>query len=309
MTTLPIPIALLGARIDTSNVAPTNARFFHRNENPMSIHSNAQEILDIVERGGYTAPSGNWVDVRAAQATAMERTELFRPDALTALFDEPPGTGGFPMVEVVDATTQDAAQSLVAQGPGVALLNFASARNPGGGFLNGARAQEEEVCRCSGLYSALLRQRGYYDANRFEKSALYTDHIIYSPNVPFFRTSAKQPWLEEPFLASVITAPAPNAGAIKQNKSGETPQIRPTFERRWRNVLLVAASRGHRVVVLGAWGCGAFQNDPEIAANTVLPWLRSPRFAGCFDKVVFAIPDGGRSGANLVGFRKVLAGA
>jgi uncharacterized protein (TIGR02452 family) len=70
--------------------------------------------------------------------------------------------------------------------------------------------------------------------------------------------------------------------------------------------LLVAAARGHRVVVLGAWGCGAFHNDPEVAAGTVLPWLRSPRFAGCFDKVVFAIPDGGRSGANLVGFRKVL---
>lgn len=278
----------------------------NQERNTMSIHSSALEILDIVEQGGYTAPSGKLVDIRSRQAAATERTALFRPGQLDSLFAEPGGVGGFPTVSVVDGTTQDAARSLAAEHGSVVLLNFASARNPGGGFLGGARAQEEEVCRCSGLYSTLLTQGRYYDENRAERSALYTDHIIYSPEVPFFRISAKDPWLEEPFFASVITAPAPNAGAIKQNRSGETSKIPETFERRWRNVLLVAAHYGHRVVLLGAWGCGAFQNDPEVASKTVLPWLRSPRFAGCFDRVVFAIPDGGRSGQNLTAFRKVL---
>lgn len=274
----------------------------------MSINFHAQQILDIVNSGGYKSPSETWVDIRALQEAASRSTELFHPDKLEALFHEPAGSGNAPRVDVIDATTQDAARTLAAEPGGVVLLNFASARNPGGGFLGGARAQEEEVCRCSGLYPLLLTQPKYYEENRANRSALYLDYMIYSRDVPFFRTSAKAPWLEQPFVASVITAPAPNAGAIMQNEPKAAAKIQETFERRWRNVLLVAAARGHRHVLLGAWGCGAFRNDPEVAAKTVRGWLTSPRFAGCFDRVVFAIPDGGRSGANLAAFQKVLAG-
>lgn len=275
----------------------------------MSIHPTAQQILDIVERGGYTTASGGWVDIRALQAAADERTEVFRPEELEALSaGEARGgvEGPAPRIEVIDATTQQAAGDLSREPGGVVLLNFASARNPGGGFLGGAKAQEEEVCRCSGLYPVLAARHVYYDANRAQRSALYTDHMIYSRDVPFFRTSATAPLLDEPFVASVITAPAPNAGAVLRNEPEAGAKIRETFERRWRNVLAVAHAKGHRVVLLGAWGCGAFRNDPEVAASTVAPWLRSPRFAGCFDRVVFAIPGGGRSGENLAVFRKCL---
>jgi uncharacterized protein (TIGR02452 family) len=272
----------------------------------MSIHSHAQQILDVVAQGGYTTAAGQYVDISALQAAALRNTELFRPDELEAMFRKGPGQGGFPSVHVIDATTCDAAQSLSSEPGGVVLLNFASARNPGGGFLGGARAQEEEVCRCCGLYPLLVTQREYYDENRAQKSALYTDYMIYSRDVPFFRTSAKDPWLDKPFVASVITAPAPNAGAIAQNEPKEMKLVRETFARRWRNVLLVAAERGHRTVLLGAWGCGAFRNDPAVAAETIKMWLVDPRFAGCFDKVVFAIPGGGRSGDNLDVFRRVL---
>lgn len=271
----------------------------------MSVHFSAQEILDIVAHGGYSTPTGTWVDIGAMQVAAAQGTELFRPADLDALLGAPAGSGSAPRVEVVDATTQDAAQALASDPGGVVLLNFASAKNPGGGFLGGARAQEEEVCRCSGLYRLLLTQPEYYETNRAERSELYTDCIIYSRDVPFFRTSAKSPWLDVPFVASVITAPAPNAGAMSQHDEPDAAsRIRAAFERRWRNVLLVAAARGHRNVLLGAWGCGAFRNDPEVAASTVAPWLTSPRFAGCFDKVLFAIPDGGRSGDNLAAFRR-----
>lgn len=272
----------------------------------MSIHQSALQILDVVEKGGYTTSSGRWVDIRALQEAAAQRTELFRPADLDALFLGPAGTGSAPRVEVVDATTQDAARELAGEPGGVVLLNYASARNPGGGFLGGARAQEEEVCRCSGLYPLLVPQNEYYETNRTQHSALYTDYIIYSRDVPFFRTSGQASWLEEPFVASVITAPAPNAGAILQNEPDAVAKIPETFVRRWRNILVVAAARGHRTVLLGAWGCGAFRNDPEVAASTVAPWLSSPRFAGCFDRVVFAIPGGGRSGENLSAFRRIL---
>jgi len=273
----------------------------------MTVNHHAQQILDVIANGGYATSAGVPVDIRALQEAAMNATELFRPEQLERLFEKAPGEGPGPRVDVIDATTQDAALTLAAEPGGVVLLNFASARNPGGGFLSGARAQEEEVCRCSGLYPLLLTQRQYYDANRAESSALYTDYLIYSRDVPFFRTSAKGPWLEKPFLASVITAPAPNAGALMQNERKALKKVRETFERRWRNVLLVAAERGHRNVLLGAWGCGAFRNDPKDAAESVQIWLNSPRFAGSFDRIVFAIPGGGRSGDNLATFRQVFS--
>lgn len=271
----------------------------------MTVNHHAQQILDLIAHGGYTTPTGTVVDIREMQEAAAKATELFRPEQFEHLFAKAGGTGNRPRVDVIEATTQDAALTLSSEPGGVVLLNFASARNPGGGFLTGARAQEEEVCRCSGLYPLLLTQRQYYDANRAQSSALYTDYVIYSRDVPFFRVSAKDPWLEKPFLASVITAPAPNAGALMQNDRKDLKKVRETFERRWRNVLLVAAERGHRTVLLGAWGCGAFRNDPKDAAETVQIWLNAPRFAGCFERIVFAIPGGGRSGDNLAAFQQV----
>src|SRR6185312_12808515 len=95
--------------------------------------------------------------------------------------------------------------------PHVVALNFASAKNPGGGFLGGAKAQEEDLCRCSALYTCQLTQSAYYEVNRATSSMLYTDNIIYSPDVPFFRDDRLQ-LLDEPFTVSIITAPAPNAG-------------------------------------------------------------------------------------------------
>jgi uncharacterized protein (TIGR02452 family) len=68
------------------------------------------------------------------------------------------------------------------------VLNFASARNVGGGFLNGARAQEEDLARSCGLFRCLETQPEYYEVNRRTASLLYTDHIIYSPRVPWFRS-------------------------------------------------------------------------------------------------------------------------
>ena len=125
---------------------------------------------------------------------------LFRPQSgyyediiweASALFESLSSKSSqLPTIEVTAETTQHAARRLV-ESESVAdlvLLNFASARNAGGGFINGAKAQEEDLCRCSGLYQCLISQRGYYDANRKQESALYTDHLIYSPNVPWFRT-------------------------------------------------------------------------------------------------------------------------
>lgn len=263
----------------------------------------AQQVLAILAAGAYTAASGATVSIGALQKRAEEGTRLYTPEALKALRDRPADTGA-PTVEIQAGTTQQAAQRWA--GDDAVILNFASARNPGGGFLGGARAQEEELCRCSGLYRTLLTQPAYYEHHRRERTLLYSDRLIHSPAVPFFRLATKEPLLDEPFTVGVITAPAPNAGAIANSRPHEAGAIEATFERRWANILAVAAEHGHRSVVLGAWGCGAFRNDPVPVAEAARRVLASGRF-GAFERVLFAIPDRGKvSRANLEAFERVL---
>lgn len=269
-----------------------------------SINAAAQQILRIVEDGSYEA-DGSAVEVSEMLAASIEGTRLYLPDELAVLRGQIPSPRFERTAVTVPAqTTQQAAQEL--HGPATAILNFASARNPGGGFLGGARAQEEEVCRCSGLYPTLLTQPEYYDFHRGHRSLLYSDRIIYSPDVPFFRISAKAAYLP-PFTVSVLTAPAPNAGAMEQrNLVDEATRIPSVFARRWENLLALAASERMETLVLGAWGCGAFRNDAESVAETALAAVE--RYRGVFRTIAFAIPatgKGRRSRENLEAFRRV----
>lgn len=268
----------------------------------------SQQILDLLSAGQYTAPSGRTVSIAREQADAEANTRLYSATDLEVLRGVHHGGPRFSTtIEVLAATTQEAGHQL-ARDARLALLNFASARNPGGGFLTGAVAQEEELCRCSGLYPTLLTQRHYYDRNREEQTLLYSDATIYSPRVPFVRVATKQPLLEQPFFASVVTAPAPNAGAMARSEAHSLVKLRATFERRWANVLAVAEHNGDSVLVLGAWGCGAFRNEPTMVAETVKTVLGSARFDGVFERVVFAIPGKGeRSRNNLQVFREVFS--
>jgi uncharacterized protein (TIGR02452 family) len=93
---------------------------------------------------------------------------------------------------------------------------------------------------------------------------------------------------------------------LARNEPGAASRLRTTFEQRWANVLAIAEHNGHRSLVLGAWGCGAFRNEPVMVAESALSTLRSERFDGVFERVVFAIPGVGRqSRENLEAFRRV----
>ncbi len=262
----------------------------------MSLRGVARETLDIIESGRYQSLSGAWVDVGDAVKAAVAGTVLYRPGGLDLSAASP----GAPNIEVTEETTQAAARRLIAD-EGVAdlvLLNYASARNPGGGFLGGAKAQEEDLCRCSGLYACLLTQPEYYEANRAQSSMLYTDHIIYAPRVPFFR-DGRRGLMESPVLSSVITAPAPNAGEHLRRSPAETAVLEETLHRRAGLVLLVARAQQHRTLLLGAWGCGVFRNDPHRVAEAFMSWLAV--LGGAFDRVVFAVPAG-KPAHNLEAF-------
>jgi uncharacterized protein (TIGR02452 family) len=257
----------------------------------------ANETLRIIADGRYLA-KGGFVEIGAAIRSAVSGTVTYKPGDVAAR--QKSGTPSH-RVEVTNETTSSAGRRLAIdeKESRVCVLNFASARKPGGGFLGGAKAQEEDLARASALYACLEPQRAYYDANRAHGSTLYTDHVIYSPDVPFFRDD-RGSLVAPPAMLSVITAPAPNAGTIDES---ERAQLRPTLERRAGIVLEIAAKHGHRVLVLGAWGCGVFRNDARHVAETFRAHLDA-RYGGVFDRVVFAVWD--RGDATLATFREVL---
>jgi uncharacterized protein (TIGR02452 family) len=187
----------------------------------------------------------------------------------------------------------------------VAALNFASAKNPGGGFLNGSQAQEESLARSSALYSSLLRAREFYERHRASTSLLYSDAMIWSPDCPIFRDD-EGTLLDEPQLASFITSPAPNVGATAENRPEELPQIPEVFRRRSEYVLALAAFKGCRRLVLGAWGCGVFRNDPAVVAAAFVGHLREGAWSSRFERVVFSVFDPSPSSETLTAFQRAV---
>ncbi len=271
----------------------------------MSLKEIAKETLRILQEGKFVNSSGKVIDFYIEQQKAKKGTKLYTPEKVREMLQQPAsGETHNPIIEVTDETTQIAAHRLVEiEGcSDLVLLNYASARNPGGGFINGAKAQEEDLARCSGLYPCLLQQPTYYSINRSHSSLLYTDHIIYAPKVPWFRTRSRE-LLESFFLASVITAPAPNAGQALRRDPTAGAKIEEALRRRAGYVLAVARDNGHRSLLLGAWGCGVFRNNPSMVADTFGQWLSDPQFQGCFDRVVFGIYDPSKNKATLKAFQ------
>lgn len=270
---------------------------------------NAAETVAIAQGGTYLAPSGVPVSIHNSVQLAIHKTVLITPGqsrSLRSRADRAICDRAFrTALEVRNETTFVAARRLVRQfGPDrVAALNFASAKNPGGGFLGGSQAQEESLARASALYVCLLGQMSYYDANRSAHSLLYTDHMIVSPQVPVFRDDDDQ-LLEEPWEVTIITSPAPNAGAIAKTEPESISSIEPTFRRRVEQVLSAAVVFDQTALVLGAWGCGVFGNDPAMVARLFGEFLvNNGPFATAFEHVAFAVLD--RRGDTFAAFAEL----
>ena len=242
----------------------------------------ARDTLDVLAAGRYTNRAGAEVRVDHLLAAAKAGTVTYPPDAPLPSFTPSPTPTAF---EVVNDTTLEAARKLVADGFRPVALNFASARHPGGGFLGGARAQEESLCRASGLFPC-IDGNPMYRHHAPLPGGWYTNYAIYSPDVPVLKDDAGE-LLDEPYLCAFVTAPAVNAGVIKDR---DREPIRAEMRERVEKVLAVMAGHGHAAAVLGAWGCGVFKNDPEVVADLFAKVLRG-RFAGAFAKVVFAVLD------------------
>jgi uncharacterized protein (TIGR02452 family) len=266
----------------------------------------ARQTVAICEAGFYNSPSGNRVSIADELTAAKAGTVLYSSEKPPVSQESKAKRAT--RFEARNETTFQALSRLAVSGGHVACLNFASAKNPGGGFLNGSLAQEEALACASGLYPCLLEAREYYERNRANRSALYLDLAIFSPGVPFFRNDAGT-LLEKTVLASVITSPAPNAGAIAQNEPANLRHVETCLKRRAEQVLAIASAHGVNRLVLGAWGCGVFRNDPCTVARIFAELLKPPgKFAGAFDEVVFAVLDRSEQQVTYQAFQRQFCG-
>ncbi|MCP3803115.1 TIGR02452 family protein [Allokutzneria sp. A3M-2-11 16] len=251
----------------------------------------ARETVSIAERGWYQTASGGTVDISAGVTSAVSGTRIYQPEDTVSAPRE-----AEPFVEVVNESSLDAARRL---GGDLACLVFASARNPGGGFLNGAQAQEESLARGSALYPCLRAAWDFYVHHRGDPDLTYSDRVIYSPGVPVFRDD-KGNLLDQPYPVSFLTSAAPNLQAIARNQPERAAGVPEALRRRAMRVLEVAADNGHRRLVLGAWGCGVFGNDPSTVADAFAEALRRGPW---FEHVTFAVLDRGRDAPIYTAFR------
>lgn len=188
--------------------------------------------------------------------------------------------GKIPEIIVKNSTTQDAIIN------DCTILNFASFKNPGGGFINGSMAQEEALCHSSFLYNVLSDNKfaKQYDYNKKHlNKGLYTNFGIYTPDVPFINSDI------EYYFANVITVAAPNL-TIYSGTNGNTIEYTEALESRIKFILDIAEKHTTKTLVLGAFGCGVFKNSPVLVAKTFRKYLESGKYN--FDKVIFAIPEG-----------------
>lgn len=184
----------------------------------------------------------------------------------------------------------------------VAVLNFASATNPGGGVTRGSNAQEESLCRCSTLYPCLdtpYLRKEYYGFHRGRHDVRYTDACIYTPGILIVKTDTDMPERMEDTdwcKVDIISCAAPNLREKPYNSmnpgSGEAikiseQELKVLHKKRARKILNVAIANGVASLVLGAFGCGAFQNPPEVVAETYREIFEE--YQGFFDEVVFAV--------------------
>jgi len=269
----------------------------------------AKQTVEIVERGSYQSATGRVIDIIASVRACLEGTQFFTPEELETIRQEVlarPSEEFTTSFEVVNETTLAGISRMVADGKGpVAALNFASAKNPGGGFLNGSQAQEESLARSSALHASLLQAWEFYERHRASSSMLYSDAMIWSPDCPVIRDD-EGTLLDQPQFVSFITSPAPNAGAAADNRPAELPLIPETLRRRAEYVLALAASKECRRLVLGAWGCGVFRNEPAVVADAFVGHLRHGAWSSRFERVVFSVFDSSPSSETLTAFQRVV---
>lgn len=260
----------------------------------------------------------------AAVKTSRDATALYEADDYPELPPLQKAGAGSGKVTVTKSKTFEAAMRLHQAYPDqkIGVLNFASAARPGGGVKNGSSAQEESLCRCSTLFPTLDRRwlwQKHYDVNRAAKDVVHSDACIYSPGIIICKTDESVPKRMAPkdwVTVDVISCAAPNLRNEPANwhnpDTGDPVKMDPEkllaiHKKRAQHLLTVAAANQVNILVLGAFGCGAFANDPAVVARAYKEVL--PAFRDRFDLIEFAVYCREYDTANYTAFSEILAGS
>jgi len=302
------------SNINHSNHKTTGSRHSNASPDETGVSSRsgrsriAHQTLEILEEGVYVNGYDRAVHIKKDMEQAIQNSVLYRPSELSQLGEKLRKGGNPARMEVTGETTLAAAARLTLEEgkTDVVCLNFASAKNPGGGFLGGSQAQEESLARATGLYPCIAQMTEMYEYNRKQRTCLYSDHMIYSPDVPVIRDDYDR-LLDQYYTTAFITAPAVNAGVVKERKEATDAEIKSVMKQRIRYILEVAAVQGHRTIVLGAFGCGVFRNEPAQVASYFAEVLDEEGYRDYFDHIVFAIYDRSAGQRTLETFKRLLA--
>ena len=223
-------------------------------------------------------------------------------------------------VVVSGKRTLEASEPYAKQGKRVCVLNFASATNPGGGVVHGSSAQEEAICRCSTLYPCLntrVMWNEFYTPHRNADNPLYNDDCIFTPDVKVFKSDINFPELlpeTEWWDVDVITCAAPNLRSIPSNRMNPNAGsrkadityagLRALHTARIQRIFEVAMVNGAEVLILGAFGCGAFCNPPELVAEVFAKFTE--KYRDNFDVIEYAVFHTERETANYKAFEDAM---
>ncbi len=215
----------------------------------------------------------------------------------------------------------EAAEPYAKQGKKVCVLNFASASNPGGGVVNGSSAQEECICRCTTLYPCLNNDTmwsAFYAPHRKANNPLYNNDCIYTPDVCVFKSDINFP---EPlpqaewWKVNILTCAAPNlrerpSNTMNPHAGATAAKISPAeleklLTARVRRIFEVAVANENEVLILGAFGCGAFRNPPALVASVFYNVMQD--YLDRFDVIEYAVYHTEREVANFEAFSTAMS--
>lgn len=253
----------------------------------MNYEKIAYDTMDTLNRE-YYIKNEKQVDISKYIQNCMDKSVYYNPETPLSLHNITHQT----KIEIVNETTLQGTYRLYTQYPdaNIGALNFASAKNPGGGWLTGSYAQEESLACSSGLVRSLEMFPEFYNYHRTHNDPLYTDRMIYTPRCPILKNDVGE-YFSKPYHLDILTSPAPNAGHAR--KLGYTQKkITEVLQSRIDRILNLFVHHCCDHIVLGAWGCGVFGNDPviiaQIFADNLLP---GKKYDGKFKMVLFSVLD------------------
>ena len=250
-----------------------------------------RDTIKHVNNQSYVSSSGKIVSL-PKDNDMISNTKFYHKEFKT----DSPALAQDSETKVIDADTLVVAKMLLDEGLNPAALNLASRRNPGGGVINGAGAQEESLFRRTNLFLSMY-QFADYAAQYGLKRSPYQYPMdrdfggIYTPKATVFRGTEKEgyPLLDEPFKVDFIAVAAINHP--KTDDDMLIPAMVYATKNKIRTIFRIAIDNGNDSLVLGALGCGAFANPPAHVARIFHEVMEEDEFRNRFKKIYFAIFD------------------